>query len=971
MPRCPVLLWIEGSRVDKFLPRNAHLLLFSACLVLAGLEIPRFLNSANNLFPLLFSMCYLAAGFAYVSIKNISHWPLSIALAMKFSDMALHVAPFDDMEINLIVPVLIAVLHACSFVPRAMLLGFLALFTVVAAQSVYHQFIELYGAMLLVFVSVLACLARALYERQNRDLVLLQNLQDIEHRAHQQLALMAAATNVQLIDMNFAQQKVDISPGLSLFAVEQGKSPEMCLQWWRSILKSDFSRQFETAMQASSLKNEPITLPLAINLTGHFQYFRLTVLATRNEASNDYQRIMLILQDQQADIEAKQHYQQNEAVIKAVREVLDIHFIWGLIDRNKGTWVALQGPCYDIFEQSIDAWLGRDALQEEGWESMSESGASKLRFALVAGQPLMYETRYLTPKSRQLRTIACCIWQSVDDPDLMECVLIDNSSISLRDKQIKQLNESIDITESATADFLSSVNHELMTPMNSLSSFIQVAFASAEDRVVRGHLKSAMMSMRRLKSMLNDTVSMGQIHLVHMRPKNEMFSLGEMIHSLKEGVEVRLDGRQVVFSLELDKRLPDSVLGDQVRIKQVLLRVLTYASTFTRQGKVGFAVKQESVDFKRGLINVLFVIKDNSRGIANDTLQRLVRDKGVDLNLSSDGFQHNQAITLQLSRRYAEYLKGQFDVESISGVGNTFKISFPLGAVRSLEVRSAKDVFDAIRTDNNDSPSLTEQQSRLQGVQVLIVDDNPLNNESLRLLLELEGAMVTDTLSAADALNALRQTNASFNAILLDVQMPDMNGFELAAKIRAIPEWQDIPIVFISANFDHKLSAKCQAVGGNLLLSKPFNREQLIEAISALIAGEVVPIVTDAEETPEPLGDKEKMTLNVDQALENLGGNSTIFNNMLDRFLERIEDDAEELRHLMLADDPKAASAKAHFIAGGAAIIGATSLSQWLKEFEQRVLVEQKLVEIDSDLEKFDSLCRETIDAVQQFLESN
>lgn len=957
--------------MDKLLLKYAHLILFSACLVLAGFEIPRFLDAANDLLPLLFSMCYLAAGFAYVSSKNISHWPLSIALAIKFSDIALQVAPSHDMEISLYGAGLIALLHACSFIPRAILPSFMALFTVVVALLAFHQFAGLLEALLLVFIGILASLVRVFYEYHRIDEGRFKKLKGIDQWAQQQLKLMAAATNVQLIDMNFEQDRVDMSPGIRLFAGEQASEPETCLQWWRSILSSDYSRQFETAMQTAHINNEPLSLPLAINLTGQLQYYRLTVLATRNKASNGYQRIILILQDQQAEVEAGQQNLRSEAILKAVREVCELRFMWGLIDREKGGWTTLHGPCKEIFEASLDDWVGQTALVGDGWENMSDSEASKLRFALVTGQPLMFERRYFTPDSKQLRNIACCLWQNIDDPDVMECVLIENSSLSLRDKRIKQLSDSLNIAETATTDFLTSVNHELMTPMNSLASYIQVAFASCEDRAVRGHLTSAMNSVRRLKTMLNDTVSMGEIHLVHMRPDNKPFSLGEMIYSLKESVETRLEGRQVVFSLLIDKRLPDSVQGDQTRIKQVLLRVLTYASTFSRRGKVTLSIKQQSVDFKRGLINVLFVIKDSSRGIASESLNRISRDERQDLKAMDDGFKHDQAMTLLLSRRHTQYLKGDFNVESISGLGNTFNISFPLEAVRSLNVKSAQDVFDAIRTDSPDAPSFSEQQDRLHGMQILIVDDNPLNNESLKLLLELEGAVVTDMLSPLKALNILEQENIPFKGIILDVQMSEMNGFELAEAIRALPNWHDTPIVFISANYDRSLADKCRVAGGNLLLSKPFNREQLIEPLRGLIDGEDVPLVSQVEMVPDVLSGMEKITLDVDLALENLGGNTTIFENMLNRFLARIDGDAEEFRQLMLADDPKAASAQAHFIAGGAAIIGATSLSQWLKDFEQRVLVEQKLVEIDSDLEKFDSMCRETINAVQLFLESN
>lgn len=957
--------------MDTLLSKHTYLGLVSACLVLASLEVTSFFNAADNFFPLLFCMCYLAAGFAYFSSKSNAHWPLSIALIIKFFDLSMNVTLVYDKQIDVFITLVIAVVHTCIFIYRSLLSSGLLLIAGLAAMLFWLQLIGSVETLAIVLISILTGFLRVLNDQQLSNKRLLNALQGVEERSQQQFKLMAEATNVQLIDMYFSQAKVEFSAGIGFFTGEHVNDPASCLTWWRSVLSSDYSRQFEEAMQTSCLNGEPVSLTLAINLAGDLQYYRVSVLATRHNSTQEYHRIIIILHDQQAEIAQKQRYQRNEAIIKVIRDVCDMSFVWGLIDREKGTWVSLQGQCYALFEQKVDAWLGRKALIDGGWEDMPDNDVSKLQFALASGQPLIYERRYLTPESDQLRTIACCLWVNIDDDSVMECVLLDNSSISSRDKQIKELSESLKIAESATADFLTSVNHELMTPMNSLASYIQVAFANSVNQVVRGHLSSAMYSVRRLQIMLNDTVSMGELHLVHMRPNNKPFSLGQMIHSLKEGVENRLVDRQVVFSLQIDNRLPDSFQGDQARIKQVLGRVITYAATFTRRGKVSLTIKQDSVDFKRGVVNVLFVVKDNSRGIASETLSRIGRDKTTSIISSDNGYKHDPALTLQLSRHYTQYLKGTFDVESITGVGNTFEIRFPIEVVRALDVKSAIEVFDAIRTDSTEAPNLTEQQDRLHDVQILIVDDNPLNNESLKLLLELEGGIVTDILSPINALQMLKQGSTPFKAIILDVQMPEMNGFDLAEAIRSLPAWHDTPIIFISANYDRSQHDRCQAAGGNLLLSKPFNRERLITSLKALITGEDVPMESPSIADAEVPESHSESTLDVDMALENLGGNIKIFNNMLSRFLDRIEADADEFRQLMLADDPGAVSTKAHFIAGGAAIIGASAFSKWLKDFEQRVVSEQKLVQIDSDLTTFDSLCGETINAVKTFIEAS
>lgn len=959
-----------------------------ACLSLVALKLPFYLNAQDSLYPFALTMIDLAAFFAYVPIKHKTHWPLSIAL---FCNYVFFVALEQTISpIALFVLTMLSLINVGSFfhwrisIPlnAALIAGLLGLLGINT-----FSFIEI-AALCLIFIFT-ATIRELLIETGVINSQLKQLHGEKDH-LKDRLQLLQTSTNLHFFDLNWVTNSVDVSSGLSNFVSPTIQTPESFLSWWKSHLDINGLTQFESSIQRSIRIHSPVTIEIKVNLTGVEQIFKATVLAFKDGLSDDgleklkHSRILLSLQDQ-ADARCYQEIiKRDEAIIKSFKQTLELRLVYGHVHRRNATWEHVVGDCEELFGYPAEYWKGQPIIYDmEDWVEKNAKNHSDVFNAIKAGHSLVQNFQYSHPKTHQIVNIACCLWQDLEHPDLMECTLIDMTAISLRDKQIHQLNESLNIAESATSEFLSSLNHELMTPMNSLASYIQVAFANSSDQLVRGHLSSAMNSIRQLKSMVSDAVSMGEMHMVHMRPVIKPFSLGQMITSLKQGVETRLQGRQVVFNLQVDNRLSDQIQADQARMKQIMLRLLSYATTFTRRGSVSLTVKQGDVDFNLGTIDIIFVIKDQSRGIAKDNLKRVNSPKLELLESQKEGFVHDQGMTLMLAQQHTKYLNGTFEVESVSGIGNIFTVMFPVEIMRSPDAKTAAEVV-ALGPIEDNAPDVSDRAERLHGKKLLIVDDNPLNNESLKLLLELEGAEVTDLLSPIKALELIEKNEVPFCAIILDVQMPELNGFELAAKIRKLTDWQSTPIIFISANFDKALDKKCQQVGGNLILSKPFKRDQLVLPLLEMIESSILNfypskepseelIVDIAPETQKILGITEESSpqnhsehiLDVPKALENLGGNTKIYEKMLSRFMARIDSDSLEFKNFIINKDVKQAAAKAHFIAGSAAIIGATKLSSWLKNFENRCITDPSFLPDGDEIDQYEQFLKQLLSATK------
>lgn len=952
--------------MNSTLTHYRHYYLAAMCFTFAALQIPLFFYAFDTVSPWLISMCCLAAGFMYFPGQIKSSWPLSIALLLNVLDIFLQGKDFSSLQLTL--TILVTATHLSFVISSAYLLAWVVCaFSSIAALTI-SEFFAINDALATLCVLLSTLFARYVFDRWSENDRALQTLQDQVQSKDDQMSVMLRSSNVLLLEIDWQRNEVFASKGLSLFVGDSTQTPDKAFSWWKTCLEESDLENFESAVSRSGLAKEPVSTHIKVNLTGVKQDFKLTVSTYLKKTNKSLARLILMLQDQNIEMASQARYQRNEGILKSIREACEIRYVWGTLRRSDKTWTQIEGACREMFGIACKSWLGQEAFISEGWEKLAENEESRLQFAVTSGQSIMFTHRYALPRTSHVMTLACCLWPDITNRDLMECVLIDISALQNRDKRLKQLNNSLKIAETSTADFLSLVNHELMTPMNSLAGYVQVAFASSKDNVVRNHLTAAMNSVKRLKIMLNDTISLGEIHLIHLRPEHKEFSLGQLIFSLQRSVDARIEGRQVVFNLQLDTRLPDAVVGDVVKIRQILTRVLNYATTYTKQGKVSLLISLGRVDFHSGMIDVVFEIKDSTRGIAQESLRRLIQDGSKDKPAILENMKHDQSMTLVLASQHTQYLNGQFKVDSISGVGNMFNITFPLEAVRSLDVKKAAEVLKEFQDDSKDNSDVGEQQNRLEGKYVLIVDDNPLNNESLKLLLELDGAMVNDVLLPSKALSELKLTKTPFDAIILDIQMPEMDGFELANKIRQLPSYALVPIIFISANFDKTLQEKTQASGGNLLLAKPFNRDHLVIPLSQLIAGS--PITFRSEMPSEsPRIDVDEGGLDVESALGNLGGNTTIFHNMVKRFLGRIQADAEEFEQFLLSGDVKMSAEKAHYIAGGAAIIGASTLANWLKEFETRTIEDHSLVSLDNDLITFKRLHEATYKAAQHVLD--
>jgi CheY-like chemotaxis protein len=364
--------------------------------------------------------------------------------------------------------------------------------------------------------------------------------------------------------------------------------------------------------------------------------------------------------------------------------------------------------------------------------------------------------------------------------------------------------------------FLASLNHEIRTPLSGIMGMLDLLLETSVDEDQRDYLNAARLCADSLAELLNSSLEYAALEAGQISLEETEFSVKEMLEAALAQQRPKADIKQLRLRLTLDAGLPETLIGDASRLRELLVHLVNNAIKFTHTGSVDVRVSLRTTATLPKPDVLVAAVRDTGIGIPTDKLASLFES----FQPGESGFARaypGLGLGLALAQKLAKVMGGRILVESQPGMGSTFTLEIPLRRPVAADGHQAR-VSDI-------------------GPAVLAVEDDPIGITVLRHVLQRRLKNVDCVASGREALAAVARRH--YDLILMDLQMPDINGLEAAAQIRQMKGYSDVPILALTASCSDQVREQCRAIGMKAFLSKPIDANELWSAVSRYLGREI------------------------------------------------------------------------------------------------------------------------------------